>query len=403
MVIWMSTIRDRLWTKAAEQRVPLTAAFELLPVCNLSCKMCYVRKSMDEVNAAGGLIRGEQWLQWAKEARGAGMLYPLITGGEPFLHPDFWQIYEGMSEMGMQVSINSNGTLITREIAERLGKNPPTRINITLYGASEESYRNLCGSGEAFYKVREAVKLLKEYNVPIKFNSSITSYNVGDIEELVKYAESVEIPLQIATYMFPPIRRDDTMIGQNDRLSPEESAFARVKSDFLRAEPEWFLGQTERYMRFIPIETVLERIGGNEKMPQKIQCRAGTSSAWLDWRGNMSNCGMYNSATTPLLGKTFAEAWKKVTELTAQFEYSSFCSICPNRRLCHPCVAMVYNECGALDGRPDYMCKMNEAAAKYYCKFAEKHYPEQFEKLRRGGYIASNEAEADDVCGMDDF
>ena len=75
------TISNRLWKRAGERKIPLTAAFELLPLCNLSCKMCYVRKTRADVEAAGGLIRAEQWLDWAKQARDMGLLYPLLTGG----------------------------------------------------------------------------------------------------------------------------------------------------------------------------------------------------------------------------------------------------------------------------------------------------------------------------------
>ena len=56
------TVRDKLWKKAGQEGIPLTAAFELLPVCNFACKMCYVRKSMTEVQALGGLKDADWWL-----------------------------------------------------------------------------------------------------------------------------------------------------------------------------------------------------------------------------------------------------------------------------------------------------------------------------------------------------
>lgn len=387
----MKKIRDRLWEKAALKRIPLTVAFELLPVCNLSCKMCYVRKSMNEVNKAGGLIPGKQWLVWAKEAAEAGLLFPLLTGGEPFLHPDFWEIYEGMAKMGMQISINSNGTLITKEIAERLSKQPPTRINITLYGASEESYQNLCGNKEAFHKVREAVKWLKEYKIPVKFNCSITSYNVNDMEAIIAYAKEQELPLQLTTYMFPPLRRDAALVGENDRLTPEEAAHARVKADFLQAEPEWFIGQARRYSRFVPLDQIEEK----EHLPLKIRCRAGTSSGWLSWQGKLTNCGMYNSVSVDMKNHTFKEAWHEVTNMTQELTYRSFCSICPNQWLCHACIAMVHNESGSINGKPEYMCKMNEAASRYYQEYAARIE----DKLNTD----INEIDYDIPCGVDEF
>lgn len=374
----MSNIKDRLLEKASRERFPIMSAFELLPVCNLKCKMCYVRKPMDEVHRFGGLKNATWWLNLAKEAADCGLLYPLLTGGEPFLHPEFPEILSGMLKMGLQTSINSNGTLIDEKWIEFLRKNCPTRINITLYGASEESYQNLCGDGDAYNRVRNAVKLLKKNNIPVKFNASITPDNVADIEQMISFAKENKAPIQVATYMFPPLRRDDSLVGKNDRLSPEEAAFARVTADYLQSDPDWFIAQADRYQQFVSLE---EEPWEQGKSGEKgMRCRAGLSSFWVDWQGNMMNCGMYGSVKINPSGKTFRQSWDELVEKTAQIRYSPACLSCPNEHLCHPCIAMVQNECGAHKGRPEYMCRMNQALARYYDAFVKEHYPNQISK-----------------------
>ena len=350
--------------------MPLTGAFELLPVCNLHCKMCYVRKSMKEVKAMGGLLPTEQWLEFAKQAKDEGMLYPLLTGGEPLLRQDFQEIMAKMQEMGLQVSINSNGTLIDEKLARWMEKHCPTKINITLYGASEESYQNLCGDGDAFCRVHRAVEYLKQYHIPVKFNTSITPENVNDLDTIMAYAQSVDIPIQVATYMFPPVRRNADMVGKNHRLPPEEAALARVKADMLQNDSEWFGMQVARWSKFVPLTNNILQ-GNAENRNCKMTCRAGRCSFWLDWQGNLGNCGMYSSTKVPVKGRTFAEAWKQVVEETEQVRYSPVCTNCPNFRLCHACIAMVYNECGDIDGRPEYLCRMNQASAHYYQEYAQ--------------------------------
>ena len=367
----MGEVSDRLWHKAGKKRVPLTGAFELLPVCNLHCKMCYVRKSMEEVRQQGGLLSGKEWLEYARQAREEGLLYPLLTGGEPFLHADFQEIHSGMLDMGLQVSINSNGTMIDESMAKWLGQHRPVRINLTLYGAGEEAYQNLCGDGDAYNRMRRAVEWLKQYGVPVKFNTSITSENVNDLEEIINYAKSVDSPIQVATYMFPPVRRDAQMIGYNNRLSPEEAALARVKADWLQGDPRWFLGQTERFRQFIPVTG--EMLKKQSTRPGlEMRCRAGRCSFWIDWQGNIGNCGMYTSAKFSLKENSFAEGWKQVVDATEKIRYAPMCTNCPNFRICHVCIAMVYNESGNQDGYPEYLCKMNEAAARYYQEFVKK-------------------------------
>ena len=165
----MSNITKHLWDKAGRERIPLTGSFELLPACNLSCQLCYGRKSWKEVEAEGGLLPAEFWLQLADEAMKEGLLYPLLTGGEPFLREDFQEILDGLLKRGLQVSINTNGTLIDEKMARWLNEHRPLRLNLTLYGASAESYQKLCGNGAAFEKVQKAVQYLKKYNLPVKF------------------------------------------------------------------------------------------------------------------------------------------------------------------------------------------------------------------------------------------
>lgn len=361
---------DRLWDRAGMNRVPLTGAFELLPTCNLSCKMCYVRKDMAEVKAAGGLMPTEFWLDIAEQAKAGGLLLPLLTGGEPFLHRDIQTLIAKMQEMGLQVSINSNATLIDESMAKWLGKHCPTRINVTLYGASEDTYEQLCGNGDAYNRVRKAVEWLKFYGVPVKFNASITQYNMHDLDEIVRYAKSVGSPVQVATYMFPPVRRDSSLIGVNDRMTPDQAARAKVRADWLQQEPAWFRAQTERFSKFVPLsEEMLEKQASEQ--PNELTCRAGRCSFWVDWQGNLGNCGMNTLFKHSLKEHTFMDAWKTIVDQTNALRYSSVCTNCPNYWLCHACAAMIMNEFGNLDGRPEYLCQMSALSAKYYQEYAK--------------------------------
>ena len=60
----------------------------------------------------------DEWLKVAKEAADMGCLFLLLTGGEPLLHPEFKQIYRGLQELGIYLTVNTNGTLIDEEMAD---------------------------------------------------------------------------------------------------------------------------------------------------------------------------------------------------------------------------------------------------------------------------------------------
>ena len=79
-------ITDFLFNKASGRKVPLNGTFELSPECNFACRMCYVRKTCREILAHDRpMVTLEQWLEIARQAREQGLLYLLLTGGEPFL------------------------------------------------------------------------------------------------------------------------------------------------------------------------------------------------------------------------------------------------------------------------------------------------------------------------------
>lgn len=99
-----SPLTEYMFYKAGRLGIPLSGTFELTPMCNFSCRMCYIRKTAEQVRNSKRPMRTlDQWLSLAEEARDAGMLYLLLTGGEPMIWPGFWELYEELSQMGLVV------------------------------------------------------------------------------------------------------------------------------------------------------------------------------------------------------------------------------------------------------------------------------------------------------------
>ena len=143
------------------QRYPLSGTFEITARCNLSCEMCYVRIDHKRMKELGGKERTtEEWIDMARQARDAGTISLLLTGGEPMLRPDFCEIYEEIAKMGFILTLYTNATMITPEIMKVLKKYPPHIIGITIYGASEDTYRRVCGNGEAYNRMLDGVQQL---------------------------------------------------------------------------------------------------------------------------------------------------------------------------------------------------------------------------------------------------
>ena len=357
-----ASLTNYLYTKASRNGMPLSGTFELTPCCNMACKMCYVRKTKEEQEKIAPLRTAKEWLELGKTAREQGMLYLLLTGGEPFLRPDFQEILSGLHRMGLLISINSNGTLIDEETVEWLKETPPVRINITLYGASDETYARLCGNPKGFTQTARAIRLLKEAGIQVKINCSVTPYNVDDLEGIYAFAREEGLLVQATSYMFPPLRRDTSMVGQNDRFSPQEAAYQSACILALDLGEDEFLRRVSRDESLAFPQEIEEDCPEIDGEGDGIRCRAGKCSFWITWDGRMLLCGMFpegNAQNVFQIG--FEKAWKQVHEEALAIRLPAKCSGCTLRDQCKACAAMVMTESGNFHTVPEYRCKMAKA------------------------------------------
>lgn len=392
----MPFIKDRLYSNAARHRIPLTCALEISPVCNFRCKMCYVRKSKAEVEEFGGLRSVGFWLDLAEQLRQAGTLFPLITGGEPLLYADFWQLYASMCQMGMHVSINSNASCIDEKAISHFLQNPPERINITLYGGSNETYDRLCGAPHGFEQVTRAVQLLSKHGLRFKFNCSLTPDNCGDVERMLDFARRYDHGIQFATYMFPPVRRTGLCGDYDARFSPQQAAYYHVLTDWLQLPHSQFqtLAWNMQHFQELTPERIAEASNGE---PGSMRCMAGRCSAWIDWKGCLSVCGIFDQPAVSLDELSFEKAWQEVTSWASSHRFSPVCANCINRAVCYSCPAKIFNETGGYVERPAYICEMRRYEKEYYREFLQR-LPEA-ERVS----CKSNEGPIMDSCALEEL
>ena len=193
----MDSMEKRLIQKAYIKQAPINGSLELLPLCNMNCDMCYVRLSKAEMEQKGRLRTKEEWISLAHQMKDAGTLFLLLTGGEPLLFPEFKELYKELQNMGMILTINSNGTLINEEWADFFAKYKPRRINITLYGADDQAYGKLCHYPAGFQKTVNAIRMLRDREIDVKINGSITSKNEEDIKKILDIAKQYDAAVNL--------------------------------------------------------------------------------------------------------------------------------------------------------------------------------------------------------------
>lgn len=192
---------DKIFKKIYENRHLYYASLELTFKCNFACRFCYNPIEREGQKREKKVIEKEEPLTLKEiyklldDLRKAGVLYFTLTGGEPMVHPHFWQILEKAKEKAFVIRVFTNGSLIDEEAARRLGKIFPNCLEITIYGASEESYEKNCGRGKLFSKVLKALELLKKEGITVYLKCTLTKYNEKEIDKIQDIADSFGFPL----------------------------------------------------------------------------------------------------------------------------------------------------------------------------------------------------------------
>jgi MoaA/NifB/PqqE/SkfB family radical SAM enzyme len=283
------------------------------------------------------------------------MVFVLLTGGEPFVRKDFFEIYGAMKKMGLLISINSNGSMLSGEIRQKLLEDPPFRINISLYGGCSETYRRMCGA-PAFDSVVENIRALKEAGVDVRINLSITQYNRQDLEKIWKISQELGVHVKAASYMYPPVRINGGHYGCGNRLTPEEAAACSLQWDKLRLTADEMDQRSEALHNLMQVDEP----ECPSELEEGIRCRAGSSAFWMTWDGRMLPCGMMPYPVVYPLQTGFRAAWAEILRQTRALRMPSQCGTCPKKDACAVCAAVCVTETGRFDGVPSYVCRMTE-------------------------------------------
>ena len=345
-------ISTYLHSKGRKLGMPIAGNFELTARCNFNCPMCYVHLTEEQVKAAGRELTAAQWLKIAKDARDRGMIFALLTGGEPLMRKDFFEIYKGMKELGLMISINSNGSMLRGEIMEKFLEDPPFRFNISLYGGNNETYRNMCGI-PVYDRVKENIRALRNAGVEVSLNLSITPYNRQDLAQI--YADAVELDVNVraSSYMYPPVRINGEEYGCGNRLSATEAARCSVEWDVIRFTDEEFAIRAQNTAKLV----AMEQDGCPVEEGEGVRCRAGSTAFWMTWDGKMMPCGMMTTPVAYPLEIGFDAAWDQIRAETARIRTPAECVSCEYKELCGNCAAVCLTESGRFDGVPDYICQ----------------------------------------------
>lgn len=350
-----------LWAKMKKHRGLLSFDLEITARCNNDCRHCYINLPADDQSARSRELTPREIGEIADQAVALGAVWVLISGGEPLLRNDFHDIYLLLKKRGLLVSVFTNATLVCDQHIELFRKYPPRDVEVTVYGATKETYERITGRPGSFAAFTAGLNRLLECGVKVRLKAMALRSNYGEFPLIADFCRA-----RTKDYF----RFDPQLHLRFDR-NEERNQMIRAE----RLTPEEIVAlERENEERFASLRKncgilINERVA-HEGCDHLFHCGLGAGSFNVGYDGTFRLCSSLWAPETvcDLRCCTLREAWEqfvpKVRGMRSRRpEYLATCRSCPIINLCLWCPAHAYLETGELDGPVANFCQVARARA----------------------------------------
>ena len=315
--------------KAREKGIPLSGKFELTPLCNFSCKMCYVHLGADQLKGQP-VLPVEAWKDLMRQAWEAGMIGASLTGGECLAYPGFEELFLYLHSLGCSAAVLTNGFLLDDSRIRFFKEHTPAMIQVSLYGWNDDVYERVTGK-RAFTTVADNFRRAAEADLPVFISITPSRYLGEDIFETIRAARELSRTVMINTFYTSP--REET--GRSGYQGDAETEL------YIRALQ--YMNRLEGHETVPVSEACLPPCGGSCRTAAErgFLCGGGRSSFAIDWKGTMTPCTDMTLIRGYPLQEGFAAAWSKVNREVNNWPRVPECAGCAYDDVCHNCAASV--------------------------------------------------------------
>jgi len=334
-----------LHQRQAGERVPLQVSIEVTRRCPLECLHCYNNLPMGDLDAKQRELTKEEHFRVLDELVEMGCFWILYTGGEIFARKDFLEIYTYAKTKGFLITLFTNGTIMTEEIADYLKEWPPFAIEITLYGRTRETYEALTMIPGSYDRCLHGIKLLKERGLPLKLKTVATSINKHEVIAMRQFAEE-------------ELGVDFKMDGQiNPRIDCSQSPLA------VRLTPEDLFALDMATPKAIgEYRTLAQRDLGNPSIVESEDtlyfCGGGVGGFAINAFGEIGICVISQQETFSVRNAGVRDIWQgSLAELRSRKRTRlTKCTTCRIQSLCGMCPANGEMENGDRESPVEFLC-----------------------------------------------
>ena len=324
-------------------------AWEVTRNCNLSCIHCRAAATKgpypDELDTDASLVLLDQIGE-------VGRPVVILTGGEPLLRPDIFEIARYGARKGLRMVMAPNGTLITEAIAGKMVESGIQRISISLDGATRESHDRFRQVDGAFDGAIRGIERAKRAGVDFQINTTITQQN---LEELPKIQETAVRLGAVAHHIFLLVPT-----GRGKYIADQEISALQYEQTL-----NWFYDQRDKtrlqlkatcaphYYRILRErtreegKTVTFKTHGLDAVTRG--CLGGTSFCFISNTGIVQPCGFLDLRCGNINDTPFRVIWNESEIFKTLRNYDNLkgkCGRCEYRKVCGGCRARAYEATG---------------------------------------------------------
>jgi len=407
----------------AGQHLPRLVFWEVTKGCNLRCVHC--RATATELASPSDLPTA-QALNIIDQIAAFANPILVLSGGEPLYRPDIFQLARYGTDKGLRVALATNGTLVTKEVAQKIVDSGVKRVSISLDGANAETHDSFRGIPGAFDAAVYGFKNLKELGMPVQINMTIAKHNAAELPAVLEMVRGLGADA-LHTFLLVPVGWG-VDIAESQMVAPEEyerilnwfydqaatgdielkatcaphyfrvvrqrraeeSRAARLGAAPATAEAAAAIGATEMTMpgsTGMAFKTNFEKFGKsglrhdgvphphghpggdpNAMNAMTKGCLAGTGVCFLSFDGEVFPCGYLPAIAGDVKKQPFSEIWnnsKVFADLRDTSKLEGKCGCCEFRNVCMGCRARAY----AVDG--------NYMASEPFCVYQPKALADQ--------------------------
>lgn len=334
----------------AEANAIRLVAWETTRRCNLACKHC---RAVAEDHPYDNELDTRASFRLLEQIREVGTPIVILTGGEPLLREDIFDIASHGTRLGLRMVMAPNGTLITRETALKMKESGIRRISVSLDGSTPETHDDFRGVKNAFSNAIRGIEIARETGLEFQINTVITKTNVEQIPRILALAEKMGAVAHHIFLLVPTGRGKYILDSAIDAEEYEKTL-------------NWFYDQREKtplqlkatcaphYYRILRQraraegKTVTFETHGLDAVTRG--CLAGTGFCFISHVGRVQTCGFLDVTCGDITRQTFKDVWENSPVFNELRDFSKLdpkCGICEYKRVCGGCRARAYEATGS--------------------------------------------------------